>query len=134
VGKVPKAVGARPFTLPANSALLSAWWGDGAHADVRGPEDHSAALFSHLVILGPGLSVHARVSQTALLTLGIKLPAVGLQATSRRYPSSTVQAPILTMNIFIALLLNILHIHACNYSYIQFKAKTRASDESRVMQ
>ena len=84
------------------------------------------------MILGPGLLVHARVSQTALLTLGIKLPAVGLQATSRRSPASTVQAPILTMNIFVALLLDILHIHAGNYSYIQFKAKTRASDESRV--
>ena len=33
-----------------------------------------------------------------------------------------------------ALILDILHIHAYNYSYIQFQAKTLGSSESCVMQ
>jgi hypothetical protein len=60
------------------------------------------------------------------------IPAAGLQPTYRRYPPLTICIPILTINIFVALLLNILHIHAYNYSYPQFKAKTLGSDESRV--
>jgi|RhiMetdeSRZDD1v2_1073273.scaffolds.fasta_scaffold141029_2 hypothetical protein len=67
---------------------------------------------SHLVIPGPGCPFPAFASWPALLTLGVKLSAAGLQCPYSRCPPSTAYTPILAMNIFVALVLDILHIHA----------------------